>query len=111
MHSHLQGSQQLLQQLLSPVPLSPARQATPSGTLPRAEQLVGGLVREGEPQPVPYSASLASQPGSCGPAPPSLATQAQKLSRRFAKHLSDRDPLARALLLPSILPLSKEFIS
>lgn len=110
MHSHLQGSQHLLQQLLSPVPLSPVRQATPLGALPRVEQL-GGLVREGEPQPALHGASLPSQPGSCGPTPASLATQAQKLSRRVAKQLSARDPLAWALLLRSILPLSKEFIS
>lgn len=110
MHSHLQGSQHLLRQLLSPVPLSPARQATPLGALPRVEQL-GGLVREGEQQPAPHGASLPSQPGSCGPAPPSLTTQAQKLSHRVAKQLSARDPLAQALLLHSILPLSKEFIS
>lgn len=45
------------------------------------------------------------------PRSPHLAAQAWKLSRRVAKQLSARDPLARALLLPGVLPLSKEFIS
>lgn len=110
MHSHPQSLQHQLQRPLSPAPCTLPGKQYPWVPCPGQSSLLEGWSGRRELQPAPCNASLPSQPGSCSPAPHHLAAQAWKLSPRVAKQLSATDPLARALPLPDVLPLSKEFI-
>lgn len=111
MHSHPENSQHQLQRLLSPAPapLSPAQHVTLLHAMPRAVWLVEGCWRGQVAASTLRCPPAQPAAPSCSPTPPHLTTQAQKLSRRFAKQFSASDPLAKAPTFASILPLSKEF--